>query len=68
MILKCNDFDLAKKMGEVRGDDSVLDKYSLMFSSPQRIDEGEDSFKHDWWSAGVILFWLCSKGKFPFDD
>jgi hypothetical protein len=25
------------------------------------------SLKHDWWAAGVILFQLCSQGKFPFN-
>lgn len=23
--------------------------------------------KHDWWAAGVILFQLCQRGRFPFD-
>ncbi len=28
--------------------------------------EEKTSFKHDWWSAGVILYQLCSAGEFPF--
>ncbi len=66
IVVKVNDFDIAKKISLGTNKNTVKAKMSEPYACPQQLLEESTSLKHDWWSAGVILYQLCSRGELPF--
>lgn len=61
---KLNDFDSVT----IEGEDSIVNRHTLLYCSPEQAINGRITSKSDIWAAGVVLYEALFKGKKPFDN